>query len=161
MGIIQAGSYRARGIAAAAGKSSLKGTLCVTVTLRLEDGPHNGELIDWVGWMSDATRARTAESLDLLGFDGDDLATACANEVTAVIEHEEFVKNNGEVLITPRVKWINDTKRGGAKFAALSPGETQALMGSLRGYVLAAKAARGASGNGAGNGGTDGSGPRF
>lgn len=153
MGIIQAGSYRARGIAASMGKSSQKGTLCVSVTLRLEDGPHKGELIDWVGWMSDATRARTAESLELMGFDGDALATTNRNEVTAVIEHEEFTKSNGEVLVTPRVKWINDPKRGGAKFAALSPGETQALMGSLRGYVLAAKAAKGeASSNGGGNG---------
>jgi hypothetical protein len=57
------------------------------------------------------------------------------------------------VLKTPRVKWINDTKRGGAKFAALSAGETQALMGSLRGYVLAAKAAKGEA--------PSGSGPKF
>lgn len=151
--MISQGSFKARGIAASMGKSSQKGTLCVSVTLRLEDGPHKGEMIDWVGWMSDATRARTAESLELLGFDGDDLATTNRNEVIAVIEHEEFTKQNGEVLLTPRVKWLNDPKRGGAKFAALSPGETQALMGSLRGYVLAAKAAKGESpSNGGGNG---------
>ena len=148
--MISEGSFKARGIAASMGKSSQKGTLCVSVTLRLEDGPHKGEMIDWVGWMSDATKARTAESLELMGFDGDDLGTTNRNEVIAVIEHEEFTKQNGEVLKTPRVKWINDTKRGGAKFAPLSPGETQALMGSLRGYVLAAKAAKGEapSGNG-------------
>lgn len=151
--MISEGSFKARGIAASMGKSSQKGTLCVSVTLRLEDGPHKGEMIDWVGWMSDATRARTAESLELLGFDGDDLASTNRNEVIAVIEHEEFTKQNGEVMVTPRVKWLNDPKRGGAKFAALSPGETQALMGSLRGYVLAAKAAKGeAPRNGGGNG---------
>ena len=151
--MISEGSFKARGIAASMGKSSQKGTLCVSVTLRLEDGPHKGEMIDWVGWMSDATRARTAESLELLGFDGDDLATTNRNEVIAVIEHEEFTKQNGEVMKTARVKWLNDPKRGGAKFAALSPGETLALMGSLRGYVLAAKAAKGESpSNGGGNG---------
>lgn len=148
--MISEGSFKARGIAASMGKSSQKGTLCVSVTLRLEDGPHKGEMIDWVGWMSDATRARTAESLELLGFDGDDLATTNRNEVIAVIEHEEFTKQNGEAMKTARVKWLNDPKRGGAKFAALSPGETQALMGSLRGYVLAAKAAKGEAPNGNG-----------
>lgn len=148
--MISEGSFKARGIAASMGKSSQKGTLCVSVTLRLEDGPHKGEMIDWVGWMSDATRARTAESLDLLGFDGDDLATTNRNEVIAVIEHEEFTKQNGEVMKTARVKWLNDPKRGGAKFAPLSSGEAQALMGSLRGYVLAAKAAKGESPNGSG-----------
>ena len=61
--MISEGSFKARGVAASMGKSSQKGTLCVSVTLRLEDGPHKGEMIDWVGWMSDATRARTAESL--------------------------------------------------------------------------------------------------
>ena len=148
--MISEGSFKARGVAASMGKSSQKGTLCVSVTLRLEDGPHKGEMIDWVGWMSDATRARTAESLELLGFDGDDLATTNRNEVIAVIEHEEFTKQNGEVMKTARVKWLNDPKRGGAKFAPLSSGEAQALMGSLRGYVLAAKAAKGEAPNGSG-----------
>ena len=137
--MIGEGSFKARGVSASFGKSNTKGTPCVTVTLRLEDGPDKGQLIDWVGWLTDSTKARTAESLALLGFDGSDLKTCGANEIVVVIEHEEYTTEAGEVKQTARVRWINDPARGGSRMQAVTPVEQAAMLADIRGLVLSAK----------------------
>ena len=144
--MILEGAFKAKAIApATVGKSQTKGTPCVAVQLQFTEGPNEGQQIEWVGWMTDGTRARTAESLELLGFDGEDLATVTRNEVVAVIEHEEYQKLDGSTAKRPRVKWINSPNRGGAKFETLSGTESARLMGELKGLVLASKQARGSA----------------
>ena len=140
MGKLVAGSYKARAVSADMITSSKKNTPGVTVTLRVEDeGPFKGELTDWTGWLTDGTKARTAESLALMGFDGTDLTTVTRNEVVIVVEDEEWTTEKGEKRTTPRVRWINDPSRGGAKFAAMDPAQKQSMLSELRGLVLAQK----------------------
>lgn len=140
--MIAAGEYKARAVSANMGKSQQKGTPCVTVLLELLDGPDAGKTIEWVGWVTETTKVRTAESLEVLGFDGADLSTV-RGEAVAVIEHEEYTRANGEMALRPRVKWINSPNRGGAKFDALSSAESARVMGELKGLVLASRQARG------------------
>jgi len=138
--MIPEGTYTARAVSAMLSKSPTKGTPCVVVTLRIEQpGPHKGELIDWIGWLSEATRARTAESLALMGFDGSDLATLLRNEVAIVVEHETFTTESGATRTTARVRWINDPKRGRTSFTPIEPAQAKAMLSELRGLVLAAR----------------------
>jgi hypothetical protein len=138
--MIAEGTYTARAVSAMLSKSPTKGTPCAVVTLRIEQpGPHKGELIDWIGWLSEATRARTAESLALMGFDGADLATVQRNEVAIVIEHETFTTESGATRTAPRVRWINDPKRGRTAFTPLDPAAQNAMLKEIRGLVLAAR----------------------
>jgi hypothetical protein len=138
--MIAEGTYTARAVSAMLSKSPTKGTPCVVVTLRIEQpGPHKGELIDWIGWLSEATRARTAESLALMGFDGSDLETVQRNDVAIVVEHETFTTESGATRTAARVKWINDPKRGRTAFAPLDPSAQKAMLSEIRGLVLAAR----------------------
>lgn len=137
--MIQSGTFKARGVSATVIKSQNKGTPGVSVTLRLEEGPDKGSMIDWTGWLTEGTKARTAESLALLGFDGQDLATITRKEVVAVIEHEEYTTETGEPRVSAKVRWLNDPARGASRFEEVSPAEKQQLLSELRGLVLAAK----------------------
>lgn len=137
--MIGAGTFKARGVSAALGKSNQKGTPCVTITFRLEEGPDKGQMIDWVGWLTEATKARTAESMAICGFDGADLKTCCAKDVVLVLEHEEYTNTAGEKKVAARVRWVNDPSRGGARMQGVTPVEQQVMLADLRGLVLAAK----------------------
>ena len=104
----------------------------------LDEGPQKNQTLEWTGWLTEGTKARTAESLAVMGFDGTDLSRL-PNEVIAVVEDEEWTDKNGEKHSTPRVRWINDPKRGGARFAAMEPTQKQEMLAQLRGLILAGK----------------------
>lgn len=142
--MINAGSFKARATGPlVVGESSVKKTPCVTVTLRLEDGPDAGSLIEWVGWLGEKSKARTAESLALMGFDGTDPSTVTRQEVVAVIDHETNVsETTGKSFTEARVKWINDPARGGTKFSTVEPAKQAAMLADMRGLVLSAKKAQ-------------------
>lgn len=108
-----------------------KNTPGITVTLKLID---SDDLIDCTMWLSEAAKKRTAESLAVLGFDGDNLESITKNEAIAVCEEEEY---EGKKYM--RVKWINDPARGGGQFATMDPAQKQSMMSELRGLVLAHK----------------------
>jgi hypothetical protein len=137
--MIAEGTYIARAVSAMVSKSPTKGTPCVVVTLRIEQGEHKGEMIDWVGWLTEATRARTAESLALMGFDGSDLSTVQQREVSIVVEHESYVADNGSTRTVARVRWINDPSRTRSAFVALDAAQQKAMLSEIRGFVLAAR----------------------
>lgn len=141
--MIATGNYRARGIAGRFSKSPEKGTPCVEVDLRLEEGPDKGAHITWVGWLTDGTIARTAEALGLMGADIDDLSTVGRQEVVAAIEHETFTRKNGEQGQRPRVAWINDPK-GGGRMEPLSAPEISGVKERLKAAAMAARAKAGA-----------------
>jgi hypothetical protein len=127
---VTAGSHKVRAVKAAFVNSS-KNTPGVTVTLKILA---TDDLIDATLWLSEGAKKRTAESLAVLGFDGEDLETVTKNEAIAVIEPEEY---EGKTYM--RVKWINDPARGGGQFAEMAPAQKQSVMSELRGLVLAHK----------------------
>lgn len=137
--MIASGSFKARGTELAYAKSPDKGTPCVTVTVRLEEGPDKGSLIDWVGWLTDRTIARTGESLALFGYDGEDPKTVGLKEVIVVIEHEEYDRTNGEKATRARVAWVNDPN-GAGRFQQMTAPEIAGAKDRLKAAMTAAKA---------------------
>jgi hypothetical protein len=145
--MIAEGTYEARGISMSDCASGDKGTPGYTVTLRIEDdGPNKNALIEWVGWMTEKTEARTAESLMLLGYDGEDYKTVTRNKVMIVIEHETnmYTTASGEQKqgTRARVRWINDPARGGASMQPLEAGKALEIKARLKGLILQQRAAK-------------------
>jgi hypothetical protein len=119
-----------------------KGTPCAQVACSLLEGPDKGQTIEYVGWITEATEARTAESLALFGYDGENATTITRNKVALVIEHEDYTTNAGASKKRARVKWVNDPARAGAKFDALEPAMEIQLKSRLKGLMLAQAAAK-------------------
>src|SRR6266496_3126842 len=106
MSKVVAGNHKAHAITVCMIESSKKNTPGVTAVLSVdEDGPMKGATIEWTGWLTDATKARTAESLSLLGCVDEDLLRISQSEepvpiknpqgVIIVCEDEEYEKNDG------------------------------------------------------------------
>ena len=123
-------------------KSPEKGTPGVKVTIELKAGENNGERIEWIGWLTDATTARTGESLTLMGYDGDDPASVTRKEFIAVVEHETYVNKAGESKVRPRVAWVNDPS-GGGRLDPMSGAEVAGAKDRLKAALTAAKAKAG------------------
>jgi hypothetical protein len=145
--MIAEGTYKARGVSMSDCSSGEKGTPGYTVTLRIEDeGPNKNAMIEWVGWMTEKTEARTAESLVLLGYDGEDYKTVTRNDVMIVVEHETntYTTATGEQKqgTRARVRWINDPARGGASMQPLDPGKALEMKARLKGLILQQRAAK-------------------
>jgi hypothetical protein len=99
-----------------------------------------GETITWLGYFTEKTTARTIESLQHMGFQGDDLvqledagADACLELLPAVVdlvcEPEEY-----DGKWTLKVQWVN--RSGGGRFKAKKPlvgGELKAFAAQLKG----------------------------
>ena len=123
-------------------KSPEKGTPGVKVVVELQAGENKGERIDWIGWLTDATTARTGESLTLMGYDGSDPASIQRKEFIAVIEHEQYTNKAGESKTRPRVSWINDPS-GGGRLDPMSGAEVAGAKERLKAALTAAKAKAG------------------
>ena len=140
------GSYMARGISIVTVKGGPpKETPGVTVVFAIQDeGPYKGRTIEWTGWLSEATKERTAESLAICGFDGQDKKSISKDLVQIVIEEETYVKDKGtseeKVYKNARVKWVNDPSRARTQFTPMEPAEEQVAFQGLRGLVLAQRA---------------------
>jgi hypothetical protein len=102
----------------------------VVVEFRLTDehDPDVDQSVTYFGYFTDATFARTIESLRYCGWAGDDLSElpaladsgALANEVHLVIDHEEY-----EGKLQVKVKWVN--RAGGGKLTLAQPMEASSL----------------------------------
>lgn len=141
-----AGNHKAHAISVTMIESTEKKTPGVTAVLSIdEEGPMKGSTIEWTGWLTEATKVRTAESLSLLGCVDEDLlrisqadgpvAIKTPLPVIIVCEEEEYEKN-GEKRTAIRVRWINDPNRGGAGFAQMGTEKKQAFGEELRGLLL-------------------------
>ena len=142
--MIAEGMYKARGTSLSVGKSGQKGTLGATVVFNItQDGPAKGQLVEWVGWLTDGAKARTGESLVLCGYDGTDPASIGAKEVLLVIEHEDVPPDPNNPNAPPRkrarVSWVNDPNRGGMGMVPLDGAEREQVMQDLRGLIFAKK----------------------
>jgi hypothetical protein len=107
-----------------------------------QEGPQKGQTVEWVGYLTDKTKDRTAESLVLCGFDGTDSTTIGKNEVLLVIEHEDYTPDPTPTNPNPaaqkraKVQWINDPARGGAGMVALEGAELAQVDADLRALVF-------------------------
>jgi hypothetical protein len=141
--MIEAGTYKGRGIEAALGKAQT-GTFQVAVLLQLMtvDGEKAGHLT-WHGSFTDQTTDRTIESLRTLGWEGDDLSDLRGidrNDVEVVVEHE--VGNDGKTR--PRAKWINRPATLALK-NRLAPADAKVFAQKMKGHVVAQRQKSGAS----------------
>lgn len=147
MGKVIAGNHKAHAISVSMIESSKKNTPGVTAVLSIdEEGEMKGATIEWTGWLTEATKARTAESLSLLGCTDEDLLRISQADgpvpikapqaVIIVCEEEEYEKTDGTKGTAIRVRWINDPNRGGGSFAQMAPEKKQAFGDELRGLLL-------------------------
>lgn len=134
--LIPEGSWKARGGASDLGTAKT-GTRQVAVEIVLLEGPAAGQRLTWYGYFgpSDEAFERTIESLELLGWKGDDLSDLSGigdTEVYAVITHEPDLE--GE--IKARVAWINEVG-GVAMSNRMDAGEKAAFAAEMKGRLLA------------------------
>jgi hypothetical protein len=133
-------TLRAKAINTTTGESE-KGSRFVAVGMEIVDDENfAGETITWLGYLTEKTTARTVESLQHMGYQGDDLgqfedagADACAELLPIVVdlvcEPEEY-----EGKWTLKVQWVN--RSGGGRFKAKKPlvgGELKAFAAQLKG----------------------------
>lgn len=117
-------------------KSPDKGTPGVKVLCQYMTGPNTPQTIEWIGWLTDAAVARTAESLANMGYDGSDLSTVTRMCFEGVTEYEPYKKADGSEGDRPRLRWINGTSR----MEAMSSVEMAGAKERLAKAFLAAKA---------------------
>lgn len=140
--MIPEGLYMARGLSMSEGKSKDKGSLGITVVFSItQEGPQKGQMIEWTGWLSDKAKSRTAESLVLCGFDGQDPETIKKNEVSITVQHEDLPvdPNNPTAPLRKRARcpWVNDPNRVGIGMVPLDGAEREQVMADLRGLIFA------------------------
>lgn len=140
MAIISEGSYLAKAIGIT-GIKAKTGTQGIQIAFKLiDDGPFKDREIDWVGWMSDSTRERTAESLATAGVTIDERGKASispSHVVQLVIEHEEWTnEETGKSGVVAKVRWVNDANRGRTQFSPMEGAQQDQAMLSLRGLLM-------------------------
>ena len=123
------GRYAARAVQAVLGRTK-GGAPQVAVEFKLE----NGQTRTWYGYFTEGTRDRTIESLRICGWRGtdlDDLSGVDTNDVSLVIETEEW---EGKKI--QKIQWVN--KLGGiALVERMGEGEARAFAASMKGAILA------------------------
>ena len=132
------------------GASKNKGTPFIEFYLKILEGPNQGGYCRWTGYFPDSNADvsnRSIQSLQLCGWQGDDLSEFSdgglhgldTNEVSIVVDIEEYQNEQGETRHSPRVQWIN--RKGGFlnKEAAMNEGAAAAFGARMRGLVLKSK----------------------
>jgi hypothetical protein len=129
--MINAGRYRAKAVQAALGETST-GKPQVGIEFELLD--HPGQTINYFGYFTDETFSRTVESLRACGWSSDDLSDLTGidtNEVSLVVEHEEY---DGKTRA--KVRWVNRT--GGLALKAQMPADKAKAFGAqMKGRIKA------------------------
>lgn len=115
-------------------KSPEKGTPGLVVTFLLKDGPDAGQRVDWTPWLSENTEARIAESLTLMGYDGERDDSVTRNDVLVVVRQEVNPKDGKSY---PRVAFVNDPNR--ARFELLAGAELTGVKQRLKAAAMASK----------------------
>jgi len=98
------GTYLARAIEGVLCRTST-GKENVAVQLEILEGPHVGKRFVWNGYLSEAAKLRTFDSLFFMGWDGKPTAQLngiTANEVEASLEQDTY-----EGKTTTKVAWVN------------------------------------------------------
>jgi hypothetical protein len=138
---------RASGAPIIFGRSE-NGNTQIAVEFVIEDTEFAGETIPWVGHFTDKAAARTIESLQIAGWQGDDVSeldeapasTVLPDAVSLTCEPEEY---NGEWRL--KVQWVNRPGGGRFKFKEqLSGSDLKAFGAQLRATVQSVRASGGA-----------------
>ncbi len=148
--MMKPGTYKARGVAALLGNSSEKGTPQIDIQFRIVEGEFEGELIRWTGYFTEKTSERTIESLQICGWQGDDLSVFAQrddgtipppngvdrNPVELVLEEEVY---EGKTRV--KVKWVN--RPGGGRELNLENAMTRqsasSFAESMKGIIHATR----------------------
>lgn len=134
------GVYRARAVSAALGRTGT-GKEQVAVTFQLMDSEGAlGPMLTWFGYFTEQTFPRTVEGLRHCGWQGDDLSDLSgidANEVSLVVENEEY-----EGKTYSKIRWVNAAGGGGVTLKEqLTDMEARAFGARMRGQVTALRQA--------------------
>lgn len=146
--MIAAGTYKARVTGQCVlGNSKNKGTPFIEFYLKVLAGEHEGALVRWTGYFTENTNERTIQSMQLCGWQGEELGEFAdgelhgldSNEVDIVVEIETYQNDQGEDKQAPRVAWIN--RPGGYLNleAAMNDDAAKVFSERMRGMVLAMK----------------------
>lgn len=166
-------TFRARAVSNGFGLSSKDTQQIAAVMEIVDDENYAGETITWIGHFSDKTAARTIESLQHMGWKGDDLSeledldrAACAEKlpdvIEIVVEQEEVPPNDDGTGggWRNRVRWVN--RPGGGRFAFKKPlvgADLKAFAAQMRATVKGVRGAGGAPRQSAPSGGGNNSRP--
>lgn len=117
----------------------------VALTFRIQDeaaGSSNNSTIVWRGFLSEKAQARTIESLNTCGWDGDRDESVMTNEVNLVIEHEDQQDRDGKLTgrKQARIRWINSLDRAVVKPA--DPARAMQLKQEAKGLLLKFRASQ-------------------
>jgi len=147
--MITEGRYKAKATGnVVLGKSSQKGTPYVELYFKILEGPNQGGEVRWQGYFSEKTATRTVEALQNCGWEGDDIGEFSdgglhgldTNEVSVVVELEQYQTNDGETKTAPRVAWVNKLTGYLSIQNAMSQDEASSFGERMKGLVLKAKA---------------------
>lgn len=138
--------YLAVAVAATLDRSPEKNTKFVAVDFEVvEDAQYTGERpYAWKGFFTERSSDRTVESLQHMGYQGDNLEDFASldgarcrellpNVVEIEVEPETFVDKEGIERTVVRVAWVN--RAGGGRFKAANPlegGELKAFAAEMR-----------------------------
>lgn len=152
---LEKATYRAIAIATALDQSSQKNTKYIAVNFEIVDDDHYaGETPQaWKGYFTEKTEARTVESLQHMGYQGDNMEDfasldreGCSRLLPGVVEivcePESFVGDDGNERTVLKVQWVN--RVGGGRFKASNPlegGELKAFAAQMKSVFRNARAA--------------------
>lgn len=150
------GTYKARATEGALGRTSA-GKPQVAVAFTITEGEHAGSVVPWNGYFTEKTEERTLESLRHCGWNTDDLSNLAGisdNEVSIVVEVEDFETDTGEIRQASKVRWVNASGGGlrmkermddadAARFAQQMKAKVLAQKQKMQGKASATKPANG------------------
>ena len=116
---ITKGTYNARACGECVlGESANKRTPFLEYYYKINDGENKGGLVRWTGYFPSGNQdvcKRTIQSLQISGWEGDDISEFAdghlhgldRNDVSIVVDVEEYENDRGERRHSPRVQWVN------------------------------------------------------
>ncbi len=129
------------------GFSKKKETPFLEFYLAIIGGDNHGGRVKWTGYFTENTNERSIQSLQLCGWQGEDIGEFAdgklhgldANEVEGVVELETYTNDNGDERTSPKVQWIN--RLGGFLNveSAMNQEAAQSFGDRMRGLVLKMK----------------------
>lgn len=131
--MLAAGTYKARAVQGVLGQAG-NGTDQVGVEFELTDPEVAGQRIAWYGFFTEKALETTLRALRTCGWQGQDLSDLSgidANEVSLVVEHEEY-----EGATRARVRWVNGAG-GLAMKAPMQADQAKSFAARMRGAVAA------------------------